>query len=150
MDYKEATNKIKEILDSQDENKIQTVVDFLQSQFQTYSWVGIYIVKNDVLHLGPWNGPHATEHTKIPIGHGICGSAAKTGKTENIAEVCADERYLSCFISTRSEIVVPIIYKESIIGEIDIDSDQPNAFNHSDEHFLKEIADMLAKHIHNM
>jgi GAF domain-containing protein len=150
MNYKEAAKKIKEILDQNKENKIQEVVDYLQSQFEAYTWVGIYIVKNNMLHLGPWNGPHATEHTKIPIGHGICGSAAKTGKTENISDVQSDDRYLSCFISTRSEIVVPITFNHSIIGEIDIDSDQPDAFTTTDERFLKEIADMLAKHIHNM
>ena len=59
----------------------------------------------------------------------------------------ADERYLSCFVSTRSEIVVPIIRKGRIVGEIDIDSDVKNAFTKKDKVFLEKIADMLSKHI---
>ena len=97
--------------------------------------------------LGPWKGKHATEHTKIPIGKGICGYAAKTGRTEIVSDVSSDDRYLACFVSTRSEIVVPIRKNGKIVGEIDIDSDIPNAFDSKDAVFLEKIADMLAKHI---
>jgi len=68
-------------------------------------------------------------------------------KTEVIADVHADKRYLSCFISTRSEIVVPIKKDGKIIGEIDIDSDKKDAFSEEDRVFLEKIADMLAEHI---
>lgn len=149
MNYKKATKKIKLILKDNEEKTIQRIVDFLQSNFTNYTWVGIYLIKNNVLLLGPWKGPHATEHTEIPIGDGICGAAAKTGKTENIPDVNKDNRYLSCFISTRAEIVVPIRYNKKVLGEIDIDSDTPNAFSQKDEAFLEKIADMLAKHIYN-
>ena len=150
MDYDDAKEKIKQILTKNKEKSVQQVVDFLQSNFELYSWVGIYVVKHNMLYLGPWQGDQATEHSKIPIGQGICGAAAKTGKTEIVSDVHSDNRYLSCFISTRSEIVVPIKKNSKTIGEIDIDSDHPQAFTHSDEIFLKEIADMLAEHIHNM
>ena len=149
MDYDSAKRKIKQMLTEKKDNHLQHVVDFLQTTFKSYSWVGIYLVKNNNLHLGPWQGPQATEHTKIPIGQGICGAAAKTGKTEIVSDVHADDRYLSCFISTRSEIVVPIKRNGTIIGEIDIDSDTPDAFTKKDDQFLKEIADMLSAHIHN-
>lgn len=149
MDYDSAKRKIKQMLTEKKDNPLQHVVDFLQTTFKSYSWVGIYLVKNNMLHLGPWQGPQATEHTKIPIGQGICGAAAKTGKTEIVSDVHADDRYLSCFISTRSEIVVPIKRNGTIIGEIDIDSDTPDAFTKKDDQFLKEIADMLSAHIHN-
>jgi len=114
---------------------------------QKNNWVGIYLVKGDVLVLGPWKGKQATEHTKISIGKGVCGSAARSGKTEVVADVSKDNRYLSCFRSTRSEIVVPIIKNNKVIGEIDIDSDVPAAFDKTDERFLEKIADMLCKHI---
>ena len=148
MIYEQAMKQIQNIIEKE-KNPLKKVVDYLQTTFGAYTWVGIYLVKNNNLYLGPWKGPHATEHTKIPIGYGICGAAAETGKIENIADVRDDPRYLSCFISTRSEIVVPITFKEIIIGEIDIDSDKINAFGHDDEIFLKKIADMLAEHIHN-
>jgi GAF domain-containing protein len=104
-------------------------------------------VKGNELVLGPWKGKQATEHTKIPIGQGVCGSAVQSGKIEVIDNVSKDCRYLSCFLSTRSEIVVPIKKKNTVIGEIDIDSDVPAAFDNNDAVFLEKIADMLRQHI---
>ena len=126
---------------------MREIVDFLHDAFNHYSWVGIYIIDGNDLVLGPWKGPHATEHTRIPIGKGICGAAAATGKTELISDVNADPRYLSCFVSTKSEIVVPIKKDDKIVGEIDIDSDRINAFTQDDTVFLEKIADMLIEHI---
>ncbi|MCX6663838.1 MAG: GAF domain-containing protein [Euryarchaeota archaeon] len=148
MNYRIAEQKIKGILTKNKSTTIlQDVVDVLHESFEKYSWVGIYRVKGDVLVLGPWNGKQATEHTKIPIGKGVCGSAARSGKIEVVADVSKDSRYLSCFRSTRSEIVVPIKKKNRVIGEIDIDSDVSAAFNKTDEKFLEKIADMLHQHI---
>jgi GAF domain-containing protein len=94
--------------------------------------------------LGPWVGPEATEHTRIPIGTGICGAAAASGQTEIIADVDADPRYLACFASTKSEIVVPIFADGSVVGEIDIDGSDANAFDETDGRFLEEVAALLA------
>ena len=124
------------------------VVNFLYENFGHYNWVGIYIIKDNALILGPWKGKQATEHTKIPVGKGICGSAALSGKTEIIGDVTIDKRYLSCFISTKSEIVVPIKKGKKILGEIDIDSNKKNAFSEKDKVFLENLADMLFEHIH--
>jgi len=131
-------NKI--ILENELSKILNNVVDFLYKTFDKYNWVGIYIVRGDTLVLGPWKGKQATEHIHIPIGSGVCGSAAKSGKTELVHDVNKDDRYLACFVSTRSEIVVPIKRKGMVIGEIDIDSDIPNAFNKKDANFLEKIA----------
>ena len=149
MDYHIAECKIEEIVagSNKDSKFLQKVVDYLYENFERYSWVGIYIVKGNDLILGPWRGEYATEHTKIPIGKGICGSAAQSGKTELIPDVNKDSRYLACFVSMRSEIVVPIKKNKKIVGEIDIDSDIFNAFSKQDAFFLEKIADMLSKHI---
>src|SRR4030043_1364987 len=104
LDYETAEHKIRDIV-SNSSNIIEDVVIFLYENFDYYSWIGIYIVKGNDLVLGPWKGPHATEHTRIPIGQGICGSAAASGKTEIVSDVTANDRYLSCFVSTKSEIV---------------------------------------------
>ena len=146
MNYNTALDEIIDLL-SKSSNFLEDVVDFLYNNFTHYSWIGIYIVENNDLILGPWRGKQATEHTNIPIGKGICGSAAASGKTEVIPDVKADSRYLSCFVSTKSEIVVPIKKNGKIIGEIDIDSDTVNAFTNEDKDFLEKIADMLSKHI---
>lgn len=146
MDYYKAEEEIKNII-SNSSNVLDDVVRFLYENFENYSWVGIYIVKEDSLILRSWDGPHATEHVKIPVEEGICGLAAATGKTEVIDDVHKDNRYLSCFVTTRSEIVVPIKKDGKIIAEIDIDSDNPSAFSIQDSIFLEKIADMLSKHI---
>jgi putative methionine-R-sulfoxide reductase with GAF domain len=148
MDYEVALSKIQDFLLEVDSSKVlDKIVEFLYQSFDTYSWVGIYIVKGENLILGPWRGRQATEHTSIPIGSGICGSAAQTGKTEIVADVSKDTRYLACFLSTKSEIVVPIKKNDLIIGEIDIDSDTPDAFSSQDKEFLEKIADMIHDHI---
>ena len=141
MNYKDAENKLNEIISNKEDTQIlNNVVDFLYKNFDKYSWIGIYIISGDNLVLGPWEGQQATEHVQIPIGSGVCGSAAKSGKTELVHDVNKDDRYLACFVSTRSEIVVPIKRKGMVIGEIDIDSDIPNAFNNKDVNFLEKIA----------
>lgn len=145
MDYDDAEQKINDIISEVEASQaLRNVVDFLYENFDKYSWVGIYIVEGNDLILGPWNGEHATEHTRIPVGKGICGSAAASGKTEVIPDVNADNRYLACFVSTKSEIVVPIKKEGKIVGEIDIDSDALNAFDEKDAVFLEKIADEIS------
>lgn len=122
----------------------EEVVVYLHDHFPRYSWVGIYWVDGGDLVLGPWNGPAATEHTRIPVGTGVCGAAAASGRTEVVADVSRDPRYLACFPSTRSEIVVPIIKEGRVIGEIDIDSDRLAAFGPEDQRFLEEVAALVA------
>jgi GAF domain-containing protein len=126
------------------EEVLQAVVDVLHDRIDHYSWVGIYLVEGHDLVLGPWNGPEATEHVRIPVGQGICGAAAATGQTEVVDDVNADERYLACFPSTRSEIVVPIAYEGRVVGEIDIDSDRPAAFGPDDRAFLERVALLIS------
>ena len=94
IDYKEITKQISTILQIKNKEGLNEIVALLQQRIPHYSWIGIYVVDNDMLHLGPWAGPQATEHVIIPIGRGICGSAAKTGTTEIIPDVKADDRYL--------------------------------------------------------
>ncbi len=148
LDYQRIEQQIKKLLSNKKSTIVlQQVVDFLYETFDHYSWVGIYVVRGNMLVLGPWNGEVATEHTQIPIGTGICGSAAQSGETEIIDDVSKDDRYLSCFVSTRSEIVVPIKKNNVVVGEIDIDSDAPAAFNNDDAVFLEKVADMLSQHI---
>ncbi len=125
---------------------LQEVVDVLHDRFDHYSWVGIYLILDGDLVLGPWKGPEATEHVRIPVGQGICGAAAATGRTEVVDDINADSRYLACFPSTRSEIVVPISHEGSVVGEIDIDSDQPAAFGEKDRAFLERVAELVSSH----
>lgn len=123
---------------------LRAVVALLHDRCDHYSWVGIYLVEDGELVLGPWQGPQATEHVRIPVGQGICGAAAASGRTEVVDDVNADPRYLACFPSTRSEIVVPIAYDGRVVGEIDIDSDLPAAFDEADRAFLERVAVLVS------
>jgi L-methionine (R)-S-oxide reductase len=147
-DYSGALEAVDRILnrESEADEVLRQTVEVLHARFEHYSWVGIYLVEGDELVLGPWKGPEATEHVRIQVGQGICGAAAASGRTEMVDDVNADPRYLACFPSTRSEIVVPIAHKGRVVGEIDIDSDQPAAFGREDRAFLEDVARLVAPH----
>jgi L-methionine (R)-S-oxide reductase len=147
-DFSGAIETIDRILnrESEADEVLRRTVEVLYDRFEHYSWVGIYLVEGDDLVLGPWKGPEATEHVRIPIGRGICGAAAASGATEVVDDVGADGRYLACFPSTRSEIVVPIVYDGRVVGEIDVDSDRPSAFGSQDRVFLERVAVLISAH----
>ncbi len=120
------------------------VCRYLSTEFPHYPWVGIYRVDGETLVLDAWEGPEATEHTRIPIARGICGQAAREGRTVIVDDVSANPEYLACFLSTRSEIVVPIREGPTVIGEIDIDGNAVRAFDASDRGFLERVAVRIA------
>lgn len=125
---------------------LQRAVDVLRDRFPSYDWVGLYWLDEDAgeLVLGSWRGDEPTEHTRIPLGVGICGAAAASGQTEIVEDVSADPRYLACFTTTRSEIVVPIFAEGRVVGEIDIDGTDLAAYDQTDARFLEEVAALLA------
>lgn len=122
----------------------ESVCDILYQELNHYSWVGIYMTDGDELELTAWAGSEETEHTRIKIGEGICGLAAETGETEIVPDVSQNERFIACFASTRSEIVVPILRDREVLGEIDVDSDLLDAFDDRDVRLLEWTAAKLA------
>lgn len=120
------------------------VVNRLKSSLPDYTWVGIYLVDGEELVLGPFVGK-PSPHARIPMGRGICGAAATEKATIVVDDVNADPRYLACSLETRSEIVVPIMRGEQVLGELDIDSDRPAAFGPADRALLERAAAALAK-----
>jgi GAF domain-containing protein len=122
---------------------MERVVHVLKDELPHYTWVGIYLVEGDELVLGPFLGK-PSPHTRIPIGSGICGAAAREQQTIVVDDVNADARYLACSLETKSEIVVPIMGGNRVLGEIDIDSDQPAAFAPDDKKLLESVAALLA------
>ena len=115
----------------------------LHENFPHYTGVYLYLLEGETLVLGPYRG-RPTEHTRIPIGAGICGRAARVQQTVTVDDVNADAEYIACSLQTRSEIVVPIMCDGRVFGEIDIDSDVPAAFTAQDREFLEEVARLLA------
>ncbi len=116
----------------------------LQSGFPHYTGVYFYWLKGDaMLELVAYHG-RPTEHERIPVGQGICGRAAREGRTVVVDDVNADPAYLACSLETRSEIVVPVVRDGRVLGEIDIDSDVPAAFTAGDREFLEKLAGLIA------
>jgi L-methionine (R)-S-oxide reductase len=121
-------------------------VELLKSRVPDYTWVGIYQLFSNELVLGPFRGK-PSPHTRIPVGRGICGAAAAEKTTIIVDDVNTDSRYLACSQDTRSEIVVPIMRGDDVLGEIDIDSDSAAAFGPGDQRMLEAIAAILAEKI---
>lgn len=120
------------------------VCRFLEASFPHYGWVGVYRLDGRELVLEAYAGPAATEHTRIPLDRGLCGRAARDGVTVIVEDVRASPEYLACFLSTRSEIVVPVFGEGRVVGEIDIDSDRTAGFDATDRTLLEEVAARLS------
>jgi len=138
-----------EISRSRDKHDAMTAaVRLLKENRPYYTWVGIYVIEEGAaepeLVLGPFLGK-PSPHTRIPLGRGICGAAATERQTIIVDDVNSDPRYLACSIETKSEIVVPIMNGDRVLGEIDIDSDRPAAFGTEDRVLLERVAQALAR-----
>jgi len=108
-----------------------------------FFWVGFYLVKESELVLGPFQGPIAC--TRIPFGKGVCGTAWKERQTIIVPDVEQFPGHIACSSESKSEIVVPLINDDEIIGVLDIDSDQLNIFDETDAKYLREITIQLQK-----
>jgi L-methionine (R)-S-oxide reductase len=126
--------------------KLQDLCNYLQQEIPHYDWVGFYFAnhENKTLHLGPYAG-EATDHTIIPFGKGICGQVAVSNKNFVVSDVSAQDNYIACSTTVKSEIVIPIFVNGINIGQIDIDSHTINAFTPEDETFLEEVCAAIGK-----
>ena len=102
-----------------------------------FFWVGFYLVKEDELVLGPFQGPIAC--TRIRLGRGVCGTAWKEARTLIVPDVEQFPGHIACSSDSKSEIVVPILQQGEVIGVLDIDSDELDSFDTIDARYLEEI-----------
>ena len=109
------------------------------------NWCGFYIVKNNSLILGPFQGMPAC--TKIEIGKGVCGTAALKKETILINDVHKFEGHIACDAASNSEIVVPIVKDDKLIGVLDLDSDEFGRFTEVEKDYLERAIDILNNHI---
>ena len=108
-----------------------------------YTGVYLYMLHGDMLELEAFDG-RPTEHTRIPVGQGLCGRAVAEARDINAPDVSAEAGYLACSIETRSELVVLIRRGAEILGQIDVDSDVVNGFDDAEQAAAREVADALA------
>jgi L-methionine (R)-S-oxide reductase len=112
----------------------------LKEQFG-WLWVGFYLVKNEELVLGPFQGPVAC--TRIRFGKGVCGYCWKEAKTVIVPDVEKFPGHIACSSLSLSEIVVPLTYNNKIIGVLDVDSTELDQFHTIDQQYLEQIVNLL-------
>ncbi|MEN2435388.1 GAF domain-containing protein [Weeksellaceae bacterium A-14] len=128
------------------EEKLQKICFLLDQEIPYFNWTGFYFRNGDreELVLGPYVGAE-TEHTVIPFGKGICGQVAISSETFVVPDVSKESNYLSCSVSTKSEMVVPVFKDGENIGQIDIDSHQIDPFTDDDRKMLEWLCAEVSK-----
>lgn len=136
--YKSLLPQIKALLEGEDDlyANLANISAALKEQFNFF-WVGFYLVKNEQLVLGPFQGPVAC--TRINYGKGVCGTSWAQKATLIVPNVDDFPGHIACSSLSKSEIVIPLIKNNQIIGVLDVDSQELNSFDQIDEFYLKEI-----------
>ncbi len=126
--------------------KLTKICQSLKEHVPYYDWVGFYIADESEkeLTLGPFAG-EPTEHIKIPFGKGVCGQAVAKKETVVVQDVSSETNYLSCSPMVRSEMVVPIIKNDKVMGELDIDSHTHAPFTDEDKKFLEDVINIVTQ-----
>jgi L-methionine (R)-S-oxide reductase len=144
----EALSEIHIYTDHEDDRTavLANVAAVLKAHRPHYAWVGFYLFgpNPEEMVLGPYQGP-PTCTTRIPMGAGMCGLAARERKTIVLPDVRSDPRYIACSPTVRSEIVVPLLDGERILGVLDVDSDATNAFGPDDQELLETVASYVVE-----
>jgi L-methionine (R)-S-oxide reductase len=142
----EIVNQIEQLVSSgvSRDDVLRGSVRILKQAREHYDWVGIYLLEGENLVLHNYLGK-PTEHTRIPVGVGVCGTAVAERANQIVGDVTKLNNYLACSLETRSEIVVLIRRGDKIFGQIDIDSNLEGAFSEEDESLLTRVADLLAR-----
>ena len=132
--------------DKERDEKLLLLCQFLSHSVPYYNWVGFYFANHETqtLHLGPYVGA-PTDHTIIPFGKGICGQVAESNQNFVVPDVSAQDNYIACSFTVKSEIVVPLFVNGKNIGQIDIDSHVIDPFTEADERFLEFVNAEVAK-----
>lgn len=122
---------------------LQLAASRIRAAGRPYTGVYLYMVHGTDLVLEAFDG-RPTDHTRIPIGTGICGRAVAERRDINVPDVLQADDYLACSVETRSELVVLIRRHDDILGQIDIDSDVTDGFDAAEHEAVKAVADALA------
>lgn len=126
-------------------SNLANVTAALKQTFDKISWVGFYLFDGKKLYLGPFQGNVAC--TNIEIGKGVCGKSAQLRKTIIVPDVHQFPGHIFCDADSKSEIVVPLIKENKLLGVLDLDSTEYNSFNETDKIYLKQICRYLAEEI---
>ena len=144
--YESLLPQIKALLEGEQDlvANLANVAAALKEQFG-WLWVGFYLVKNDELVLGPFQGPVAC--TRIKKGKGVCGTSWLKAETLIVPDVEKFPAHIACSSLSKSEIVVPIIRNNKVIGVLDVDSAELNQYDTIDKFYLEQIVDLISINI---
>ena len=145
--YRLLTSQLKSLLTKNDNliSNLSNCIAAIKEVFDKVSWVGFYLFDGEKLYLGPFQGKVAC--TTIEMGKGVCGTAASRKESILITDVHKFPGHIACDSGSRSEIVVPILRRESLIGVLDLDSYDFNSFDETDKKYLEEICKFLSDEI---
>ena len=140
--YQSVIPQIKALIEGEPDlvANLANIVAALMEQFG-WLWIGFYLVKENQLVLAPFQGPVAC--TRIRKGKGVCGTSWEKAQTIIVADVEKFPGHIACSSKSRSEIVVPVIRNNKVMGVLDVDSDQLAAFDDLDKQFLEEIVNLI-------
>ena len=140
--YESLLPQIKALLEGEPDliANLANITGALKEQFN-WLWVGFYLVNNDELVLGPFQGPVAC--TRIKKGKGVCGTSWAKAQTLIVPDVEKFPGHIACSSLSRSEIVVPIIRDNKVIGVLDVDSIEQDQFDNIDQDYLEQIIELI-------
>ena len=140
--YESLIPQIKGLLQGENDliANLANVAAALKEQFG-WLWVGFYLVKKEELVLGPFQGPVAC--TRIRKGRGVCGSSWASARPLIVPDVEQFPGHIACSSQSRSEIVIPVIVNNVVVGVLDVDSESLNSFDETDQHFLEQIISLI-------
>jgi L-methionine (R)-S-oxide reductase len=127
-----------------DTGRVEAALKELEASDERFDWVGVYWVEGEDLVLGPFVGA-PTEHIRITIPNGVCGSVAAAGATEVVPDVRARPGHIACDLKTRAEVVAPIIVDGAVIGVLDVDSNTLGAFDPATVQAIEGVASQIAR-----
>jgi GAF domain-containing protein len=141
--YEALLPQVRSLLDGESDliANLSNITAALKQTFD-FLWVGFYIVKNNELVLGPFQGPIAC--TRIGYGKGVCGTSWKEKKTIIVPDVDAFPGHISCSSASKSEIVVPVIHNGEVSLVLDVDSETLQAFDESDQQYLEDLVKLIS------
>lgn len=142
--YDKLVTEVRAVLDGESDltANMANVAALIKSAFNPW-WVGFYLVKNNELVLGPFQGPVAC--TRIAFGKGVCGSSWKQASTIIVPDVHQFPGHIACSAASNSEIVVPLIHNGTVWAVLDIDSTEFSAFDEEDKARLEELVQYIVK-----
>jgi GAF domain-containing protein len=145
--YKLVIKQLQALLEGENDRiaNLSNASALLNQFLDNINWVGFYLLKDEQLILGPFQGLPAC--VRIPLGKGVCGTAAANKKTERIADVHQFPGHIACDAASNSEIVIPLIKEDQLIGVLDIDSPSKNRFDELDQVYLEKYVEALIQYI---